>query len=63
MTDDAHESARDRGIHRIFLGYAPGVGKTYAMLIEARLRAGRGEDVVVGRLGPHLRPDTEALAR
>lgn len=62
MTDDSRDSARDRGIHRIFLGYAPGVGKTYAMLVEARLRAGRGEDVVVGHLGPHLRPDTEALA-
>jgi two-component system sensor histidine kinase KdpD len=38
------------------------VGKTYAMLVEARLRAGRGEDVVLGHLRPHLRPDIEELA-
>jgi two-component system sensor histidine kinase KdpD len=32
------------------------------MLVEARLRANRGEDVVIGLLGPHVRPDTRALA-
>ena len=47
----------------MFLGYAAGVGKTYAMLIEARLRAGRGEDVVIGHLGPHTRPETMAFAK
>ena len=51
-----------RGVHRVFLGYAPGVGKTFEMLVESRLRAARGEDVVVGALGPHVRPDTKALA-
>jgi len=63
MTDDSREATGPRGTHRIFLGYAPGVGKTYAMLIEARLRAGRGQDVVVGHLGSRLRPDTQALAQ
>jgi two-component system sensor histidine kinase KdpD len=48
--------------HRIFLGYAPGVGKTYAMLAEARQRKGCGEDVVIGFLGPHTRLRTMLLA-
>ncbi|MDT7671113.1 MAG: two-component system, OmpR family, sensor histidine kinase KdpD, partial [Pseudonocardiales bacterium] len=37
-----------RGILRIYLGSAPGVGKTFAMLGEGRRRADRGTDVVVG---------------
>src|SRR5690348_11809423 len=36
------------GIFKLFLGYAPGVGKTYNMLSEAVRRKGRGEDVVIG---------------
>lgn len=51
-----------RGRHTIFLGYAVGVGKTYAMLAAARGRASRGEDVVIGYLEPHVRPGTRALA-
>lgn len=51
-----------RGRHRIFLGYAPGVGKTHAMLEEAHARLRAGEDVVVGLLVPHSRPDTALLA-
>ncbi|MGW4425672.1 sensor histidine kinase KdpD, partial [Streptosporangium sp. NPDC004631] len=39
---------RTRGRLRIYLGAAPGVGKTYAMLDEGRRRLGRGTDVVVG---------------
>jgi two-component system, OmpR family, sensor histidine kinase KdpD len=50
-----------RGCHKIFLGYAAGVGKTYSMLSEAHRRASRGEDVVIGYVEPHLRPDTMAL--
>ena len=38
----------DRRQLRVYLGAAPGVGKSYAMLGEARRRAGRGTDVVVG---------------
>ncbi len=50
-----------RGCHKVFLGYAAGVGKTYTMLAEARRRKSRGEDIVVGYVEPHLRPDTQAM--
>ena len=49
-----------RGQLRIFLGAAAGVGKTYAMLNEARRRREYGEDVVVGYVEPHRRPKTAA---
>ncbi|MBB6374973.1 two-component system sensor histidine kinase KdpD [Pseudonocardia eucalypti] len=50
-----------RGKLRIYLGSAPGVGKTYAMLGEGRRRADRGTDVVVGLVETHGRPKTQAL--
>lgn len=50
-----------RGRHKIFLGYAAGVGKTYTMLSEAQRRASRGEDLVIGFVEPHKRPETIAL--
>ncbi|GAA2399075.1 sensor histidine kinase KdpD [Actinomadura vinacea] len=50
-----------RGILRIYLGAAPGVGKTYAMLAEAARRQGRGTDVVVGFVETHGRAVTAAL--
>ncbi|MDN5859921.1 MAG: sensor histidine kinase KdpD, partial [Pseudonocardia sp.] len=50
-----------RGELRIYLGAAPGVGKTYAMLGEGRRRADRGTDVVVGLVETYGRPRTEAL--
>ncbi|HZZ49583.1 MAG TPA: DUF4118 domain-containing protein [Pseudonocardia sp.] len=53
--------ARRRGALRIYLGSAPGVGKTFAMLGEARRRADRGTDVVVGIVETHGRPRTAAL--
>src|SRR3954452_7354502 len=46
---------------RIYLGAAPGVGKTFAMLGEAHRRAARGTDVVVGLVETHDRPKTAAL--
>ncbi|WP_147133042.1 ATP-binding protein [Stackebrandtia albiflava] len=49
-----------RGKLRIYLGAAPGVGKTYAALAEAHRRAARGTDVVVGFVETHRRPATEA---
>jgi len=49
------------GCHKVFLGYAAGVGKTYTMLSEAQRRHARGEDLVIGYVEPHLRPDTMAL--
>jgi two-component system sensor histidine kinase KdpD len=51
-----------RGRLKIFLGYAPGVGKTYGMLEEALVARRRGVDVVVGIVETHGRPETEALA-
>ncbi|HEX6906008.1 MAG TPA: histidine kinase [Terriglobales bacterium] len=52
------------GVFKLFLGYAPGVGKTYNMLSEAIRRHSRGEDVVVGVIETHGRkPITELAAR
>jgi two-component system sensor histidine kinase KdpD len=48
----------ERGQLRVYLGAAPGVGKTYAMLDEGRRRAERGTDVVVGFVETHGRPRT-----
>ena len=53
--------ARTRGHHKIFLGYAPGVGKTFTMLSEAQRRHVRGEDVVIGFVEPHDRKETSDL--
>ncbi|MFI9273868.1 ATP-binding protein [Kitasatospora sp. NPDC052896] len=50
-----------RGRLRIYLGAAPGVGKTYAMLCEAHRRLGRGTDVVVGFVEHHGRERTAEL--
>ncbi|HTC81878.1 MAG TPA: histidine kinase, partial [Acidimicrobiia bacterium] len=50
-----------RGTLRIYLGAAPGVGKTYAMLGEGQRRASRGTDVVVGFVESHGRPQTAAM--
>jgi two-component system sensor histidine kinase KdpD len=49
-----------RGKLRVYLGAAPGVGKTFAMLNEARRRSARGADVVVGFVETHGRPKTAA---
>lgn len=54
------EDAR-AGRLKIFLGYSPGVGKTYTMLEEAHLLKRRGDDVVVGIVETHGRTETEAL--
>ena len=50
-----------RGIFKLFLGYAPGVGKTYSMLSEALRRHSRGEDVVIGVVETHGRKAIEEL--
>ncbi|MDI9886387.1 sensor histidine kinase KdpD [Streptomyces sp. HNM0645] len=50
-----------RGKLRIYLGAAPGVGKTYAMLSEAHRRVERGTDCVVGFVEHHDRPRTEGI--
>jgi two-component system sensor histidine kinase KdpD len=46
---------------RVYLGAAPGVGKTYKMLEEGHRRKDRGTDVVIGLCECHGRPHTEAL--
>ncbi len=51
-----------RGLFKLFLGYAPGVGKTFSMLSEAIRRRSRGEDVVVGVVESHGRQAIEELA-
>jgi two-component system sensor histidine kinase KdpD len=52
-----------RGKLKIFLGAAPGVGKTFEMLTQARNRKRDGLDVVVGVVETHGRAETEALTR
>jgi len=54
------DSERGGGL-RIFLGAAPGVGKTYGMLLAARELRTQGRDVVVGIIESHGRAETEAL--
>src|ERR1700720_791853 len=52
-----------RGHLKIFLGAAPGVGKTYAMLATARSAKADGRDVVAGLVETHGRRETEALVQ
>jgi two-component system sensor histidine kinase KdpD len=52
-----------RGQLRVYLGSAPGVGKTYRMLDEGWRRRERGTDVVIGYVETHSRPKTDALVR
>jgi two-component system sensor histidine kinase KdpD len=59
----AEESKRWGAKLKIFLGYAPGVGKSYRMLDEARRRFERGEDVVVGAVQGQQSEDVQALLR
>ena len=51
-----------RGTLKLFLGYAPGVGKTYSMLSEAIRRHARGEDVAIGVVETHGRKGIAELA-
>jgi two-component system sensor histidine kinase KdpD len=54
--------SKAQGTFKLFLGYAPGVGKTYSMLSEAIRRASRGEDVAIGVVESHGRKATAELA-
>jgi len=56
------ETDKQRGRFKVFLGYAPGVGKTFSMLSEGIRRRSRGEDVVIGIVETHGRPNTAELA-
>ncbi len=53
---------KTRGTLKLFLGYAPGVGKTYSMLSEALRRHSRGEDVAIGVVETHGRKGVQDLA-
>jgi len=61
---------KTKGALKLFLGYAPGVGKTYSMLTEAIRRHSRGEDVAIGLVETHGRkgiaelvPQLEIISR
>jgi two-component system sensor histidine kinase KdpD len=54
---EADERASRAGQLKVFLGYAPGVGKSFRLLDEGRRRHERGEDVVVAALQPDVPPD------
>jgi two-component system sensor histidine kinase KdpD len=58
----AEEQNQTRGRLKIFLGYAAGVGKTYAMLEAAHQRKEEGLDVAIGYLETHGRKETETMA-
>jgi len=51
-----------RGRHKVFLGMAVGVGKTYRMLQDGHVEVAKGHDVAIGLLETHGRTDTAALA-
>ena len=53
---------KTKGAFKLFLGYAPGVGKTFAMLSEGIRRHARGEDVVIGVVESHGRAGIKELA-
>ena len=55
-------AAKTKGVLKLFLGYAPGVGKTYGMLSEAIRRHSRGEDIVIGLVETHGRKGIAELA-
>jgi two-component system, OmpR family, sensor histidine kinase KdpD len=57
----AEEKGLGKGKLTIYFGSAPGVGKTYRMLIDAQSLKKEDKDIVVGYVEPHARPETEAL--
>src|SRR6266581_5738104 len=60
--EEVSPQERTKGIMKLFLGYAPGVGKTYSMLSEAIRRRSRGEDVIIGFVETHGRKGIADLA-
>ncbi len=61
LLEAARREERRIGKLRIFVGAAPGVGKTYEMLLQAQARRKDGYDVVIGIVETHGRKETEAL--
>ena len=62
MPDSPHKALPQGAAHKIFLGYASGVGKTHSMLEEAHRRSSRGQDVVIGIIESHGRAPIDVLA-
>src|SRR6266568_3485773 len=60
--EEVSPQERTKGIMKLFLGYAPGVGKTYSMLSEAIRRRSRGEDAIIGFVETHGRKGIADLA-
>src|SRR5580704_1913497 len=58
-----NQKKESRGRLKIFLGAAPGVGKTYEMLVQARQRKLDGVDVVIGVVETHGRVETDMLTK
>ncbi|MDD1587425.1 hypothetical protein C7U89_31480, partial [Bradyrhizobium sp. WBOS4] len=52
------EKGSSRGKFKIFFGYAAGVGKSYAMLMEAHDMKKLGHDIVIGYIEPYARQET-----
>jgi two-component system, OmpR family, sensor histidine kinase KdpD len=61
LLEAARREDRSRGRLKVFLGAAPGVGKTYEMLLSAKARQAEGADVVVGIVETHGRAETQSL--
>src|SRR5476651_642838 len=61
LLDAARREESRVGHLKIFVGAAPGVGKTYQMLQQARARKQDGYDIVIGVVETHGRKETEAL--
>ena len=60
--EEKEKEKQTKGKLKIFLGYAAGSGKTYAMLEAAHEAKKHQVDVVAGYIEPHARPDTQAMA-
>jgi two-component system sensor histidine kinase KdpD len=63
IQQEEKEALRTRGMLKVFLGFAAGVGKTYHMLEEARSLKAACVDVVAALIETHGRPETDALQR
>ena len=57
--DSTNEINKKKGYLKIYIGYAPGVGKTYSMLVDANKKLSQGDDIVIGYLETHKRMETE----